>query len=254
MKRKYEIAVLSKGGFARTVRIYAPKKADRAVIMHDGQNVFCDEDAAYKKSWRALDILSAANIKNTAIIGVDCSPMRMDEYLPFPIELDEYKPSCGGTGGKASEYFDYLEQMLLPYLDKRFGFEKYAMLGSSAGALATLGFAARKNARVCAYGMFSTPLFICPKAYESMLASADFDDKAYYAVYCGGSELSGELTDPELLKAVPQLYVDSAFTLTNALRRGGATELTLSINNTGCHDEVSWRAPEKQFFEVFSKF
>ena len=71
MKRKYEIAVISKNGYARTVRIYAPKSADRAIIMHDGKNVFYDEDAVYKKSWRALDALKSAGVKNTAIIGVD---------------------------------------------------------------------------------------------------------------------------------------------------------------------------------------
>lgn len=252
MKRKYEIAVISKGGYARTVRIFAPKKADRAVIMHDGQNVFYDEDAAFKKSWRALDALQSAGIKNIAVIGVDCSPMRMDDYLPFPIELDEYKPSCDGTGGKAVEYFDYIEQMLLPYLDKRFAFKKYAMLGSSAGALATLGFAARKNPKLCAYGLFSTPLFICPEAYEKMLNSTEWDGDAHYRIYCGGNEQSGELTDPELIKAVPQLYVDSAFTLTNALRRGGVKNLTLTIDNTGVHDETCWRAPEELFFREFS--
>lgn len=252
MKRKYEIAVISKNGYARTVRIYAPKSADRAIIMHDGQNVFYDEDAAYKKSWRALDALKSAGVKNTAIIGVDCTPTRMDDYLPFPIELDEYKPSCGGTGGKAAEYFDYLEEMLLPYLDKRFGFKKYAMLGSSAGALATLGFAARKPAKFIAYGLFSAPLFICPAAYEKFFDALSLDGDAYYQAYCGGSELSGELDDPELIKAVPQLYVQSAFTLTDALRRGGAKKLTLTVNNEGVHDETCWRAPEKEFFAAFS--
>ena len=85
MKRKYEIAVLSKGAYARTVRLYVPQKADRAIIMHDGQNVFYDEDAAYKKSWRAIDALKAAGVKNTAIIGIDSvGATRYDDYLPFP--------------------------------------------------------------------------------------------------------------------------------------------------------------------------
>lgn len=56
-KRDYEIVVLSKGAFARTVRVFSPKKADRAILMHDGQNAFRDGDAAYYMSWRALDAL-----------------------------------------------------------------------------------------------------------------------------------------------------------------------------------------------------
>lgn len=251
MKRNYEIAVISKGAFARTVRIFAPKKADRAVIMHDGQNVFRDEDASFKKSWRALDVLKSAGIKNTAIVGIDSvDATREDDYMPFPTELEKY--GIPVSGGKADVYMDYLEQTLIPYLDKRFGFRFYGMLGSSAGALATLHFAARKNARVKAYGMFSTPLFVSPKAYDAFFKTATFDADGHYSVYSGGSEVSGEFTDTEILNAIPQLFVDDAFTLTNALRKSGVKNLRLQMDNLSVHDEVSWRAPEKVFMSDFA--
>lgn len=251
MKREYEIAVISKGAFARTVRIYAPKKADRAIIMHDGQNVFRDEDAAFKKSWRALEALKSSNIKNTAVIGIDSvDATREDDYMPFPTELEKY--GIPKSGGKADVYADYLEQTIIPYLDKRFGFKLYGMLGSSAGALATLHFAARKNARVKAYGMFSTPLFVSPEAYGKFFETASFDADCQYYVYCGGSEVSGEFEDPEILNAVPQLFVDDAFKLTNALRKSGVKILRLEVNNSAVHDEISWRAPEKIFMSDFA--
>ncbi|MCM1368111.1 MAG: alpha/beta hydrolase-fold protein [Roseburia sp.] len=251
MKRNYEIAVISKGAFARTVRIFAPKKADRAIIMHDGQNVFRDEDASFKKSWRATEILKSVGITNTAVIGVDSiDATREDDYMPFPTELEKYGVPV--SGGKADVYADYLEQTLIPYLDKRFGFGFYGMLGSSAGALATLHFAARKNARLKAYGMFSTPLFISPEAYSDFFKTATFDTNSYYNVYCGGSEVSGEFTAPEILNAIPQLFVDDAFTLTNALRKSGVKNLRLQMNNTSVHDELSWRAPEKVFMTDFA--
>lgn len=248
MKRKYEIAVLSKGGFARTVRIYAPKHADRAVIMHDGQNVFSDEEAAYGKSWRALDIIKSAGIKNTAIIGVDSTSTRYDDYLPFPSALSEYgMPEIGG--GKAEVYFDFTEHILLPYLDKRFGFERYALVGSSAGAIATLCFALRKIPKITAYGLFSTPLFVTRDKYAELLSDAEFNGDASYLVYVGGNETEGD-APPEV---VSNMYVDDAFAVVKSLRRGGARNVKLRLENDGVHDEISWRKPEAEFLKDFSK-
>ncbi|MDE6029690.1 MAG: hypothetical protein K2F90_05185 [Clostridiales bacterium] len=248
MKRKYEIAVLSKGGFARTVRIYAPKKADRAIIMHDGQNVFYDEDATYKKSWRALDAFKAAGIKNTAIIGIDSTATRDYDYMPFPSELDEY--GIPTTGGKADAYMEYLEEIIIPYLDKRFGFKFYGMLGSSNGGLATLYFAARKNARVKAYGLFSTPLFVSPKAFAEFFKTATFDADAYYKVYVGGNEITTD--KPELMKIEEQSFVTDSYVITDELRKSGVVDLDLTVTNVAKHDELAWRAPAREFYKKFS--
>ena len=250
MKRKYEIAVLSKGGFARTVRIYAPKKADRAIIMHDGQNVFYDSDATFKKSWRALEILNSLGIKNTAVIGIDSTPTRDYDYMPFPTELDKY--GIPQTGGGADAYMEYLDTIILPYLNKRFGFKQYAMLGSSAGALATLYFAARKNPLVKAYGLFSTPLFVSPAAFNKFFESATFDDGALYHVYCGGNEGTGEISE-ELKSLESDMYVQDAFTVTQALRNSNVQTIHVDIINTASHDEVNWRTPARKFFKLFSE-
>ncbi|MDE6401039.1 MAG: hypothetical protein K2L54_00325, partial [Clostridiales bacterium] len=228
MKRKYEIAVLSKGSYARTVRLYVPKKSDRAIIMHDGQNVFCDEDAAYKKSWRAIDVLRSAGIKNTAIIGIDCAPSRYDDYFPFPTELEKFGfPLCGGN---TKSYAEYIEQTIVPYLDKRFGFKFYGMAGSSAGANMTAYYAAKCDSRFKAYAMFSAALFVSPDAYGKFLDETRFDPNALYSVYAGGSEDTGEIPDPEIRKKIPQLYVDDAFALVNALRRSGAKNITFTYD------------------------
>ena len=249
MKRPYEVVILSNADFARTVRIYAPKKAARAIIMHDGQNAFLDGDASFGKSWRAIDVLKSIGAKNTAIIGIDSvGATREDDYMPFRSELSKY--GLEDSGGKAHIYSDYIETTVLPYLDKRFGFKFYGMLGSSAGALATIDFAARKNSRFKAYGIFSTPIFVSPTAYGEFFKTATFDASAHYYVYVGGSETEDA---GEFSKLVPQAYVDSAFLVTNMLRKSGVTNLELMLKNTAIHDEVHWRVPEKEFFKIFSK-
>ncbi|MCH5155155.1 MAG: hypothetical protein J1F69_00970 [Clostridiales bacterium] len=253
MKRKYEIAVLSRGGFARTVRIYAPKKADRAIIMHDGQNLFEDENATYKKSWRVLDALKAENIKNTAIIGIDSQGTREYDYLPFPCELKDLgKYHIRLVGGRADEYMAYITEIIIPYLDKRFNYKFYGMLGSSAGGLATLYFAAKAHSRFKAYGIFSAPLFVSPNAFKKFFDESTFDKNAYYKVYTGGDEHTGDV-EKEYAKIEAQMFVTDSYTITDALRGKDVKDLDLTVTNTGVHDELSWRAPEREFFKKFSE-
>lgn len=247
MKRKYEIAVISKDGFARSVRIFAPKKADRAIIMHDGQNVFREEDAVYKKSWRACDLLKKLGIKNVAVIGVDCAPTREFDYMPFPSELTDRGVNCGG---RADAYMDYIENMLVPYLDKRFGFKSYAMLGSSAGGAATLYFASRCNPRFSVYGMYSTPLFVSSHAYTEFFKTATFPKEAAYFVYAGGSERTA--SDKNLADLEPDLFVSDAYKVTDAVRKSGAKDVFLTVINSGLHDETAWREVFPQLLSYFS--
>ncbi|MCH5158013.1 MAG: hypothetical protein J1F33_02330 [Clostridiales bacterium] len=247
MKRKYEIAVLSMGDYARTLRIYAPKSADRAIIMHDGQNVFYDEDAAYKKSWRTLDLIKECGAKNTAIIGIDCTETRLDDYLPFPIELEQFGKKAGGN---TDVYCDYISSTVFPYLEKRFNFKHYAMLGSSAGSTATLYYAAKKDPKIKAYGLFSPPLFLCPSAFDKFLNETKFDSAASYYVYVGGKETADA---GEYSKLIPDLYVDAAHILVKGLRRGGATSIRARLENDAVHDEVYWRKPALEFISDFSK-
>lgn len=248
MKRKYEIVVLSKGGYARTLRIYAPKHADRAVIMHDGQNVFYDEDAAYKKSWRALDMLKAAKIKNVAIIGIDNMPTRDDDYFPFHVDAEKF--GMAPFGGKTDEYCEFITDIVLPYLDKRFGYKFYGALGSSFGATATLYLATKRDPRFRAYGMFSTPLFVYSDAFDKLFESKPFDKAAMYRVYVGGNE---EADLGEYSPLVPELYVDDAHKLIKALRFSGATDIRMRLEGQNVHDEISWREPEREFFADFAK-
>ncbi len=247
MKRKYEIAVVSKNGYARTVRIFAPKNADRAIILHDGQNVFYDSDAAFGKSLRALDALKSLGIKNTAIIGIDCTPTRDDDYLPFPADFGYTRP----RGGKAAEYVRYIEDGLLPYLDKRFGFKSYAMAGASAGALATLYFCAGNNEKFKAYGFMSTPLFVAQSAFADFFEKTKFPTDCIYEIYVGGNERAAEVK--ERADEIPAMYVADAYALTAALGKSGATRLRLTVQADGVHDETCWRAPFTRLLFDFSK-
>ncbi len=216
MKRNHEIVVLSKGAYARTLRIYSPKKATRAIITHDGISAF-ERDGIF-------DLLKRC-AKNTAFVAIDAAPSRLDDYFPFRTENPNYSETA--FGGNAERYRDYFFGTVLPYLDKRFGYAEYAMLGYGAGAAATLYFAAAEHAHphVTAYGILCAPLFVAPESFSEFLNGAKFADARYY-VYSDKSNFR-----EQTITAPDALYSASAVSIAAALQRCGVRRVSLEINN-----------------------
>lgn len=216
MKRDHEIVVLSKGAYARTVRIYSPKKATRAIITHDGQTAF-EKNGVF-------DILKR-RVKNIALIAIDGAPSRLDDYFPYRTQKTEY--SDNAFGGYAEKYREYVMQTVIPYLDKRFGYAEYAMLGYAAGAAATLFFAdsAHSHPRVTAYGIFCAPLFVAPDEFSRFLTGTRFAD-ASYRIYTDKTNFR-----EQTITAPDALYSASAVSIAAALQRCGVNKISLEINN-----------------------
>ena len=129
----------------RTIRIYLPDgyRADSTegypvLYMHDGQNLFRDEDSAYGE-WRVdetLDGLTASGaVPPTIVVGVDNSDERMVDYSP------DFDPGYG-FGGKGDDYADFLVELVKPLVDTHFatrcGRTSTSIAGSSMGGLISL--------------------------------------------------------------------------------------------------------------------
>lgn len=216
MKRNHEIVVLSKGAYARTVRIYSPKKATRAIITHDGQTAFAQNGI--------FDLLRSCT-KNTALVAIDATPTRLDDHFPFRTENVDCIDSP--FGGNADQYRDYVTQTLLPYLDKRFGYAEYAVIGYGSGAAATLYLAdaAHAHPRVTTYGIFCAPLFVAPEGFSRFLNDTKFADARYYVYSDGANFREQAVTAPNAL------YSASAVSIAAALQRCGVRSVSLQINN-----------------------
>jgi predicted alpha/beta superfamily hydrolase len=132
----------------RTVRVYLPDDYDEnsekrypVLYMHDGQNLYKDEDAGYGMSWGISDFLNESDIE-IIVVGIDCNTegyKRLDEYSPwkssamskvFPVSEDE-------IGGEGKEYIDYIVNELKPMIDRKYRTisEETSMAGSSMGGL-----------------------------------------------------------------------------------------------------------------------
>ncbi|ALC88996.1 esterase [Bacillus sp. FJAT-18017] len=133
----------------RTIRVYLPKgypesKSHYPVLyMHDGQNVFRDEESIGGVSLRLGDYLDEAGI-GLIVVAIDTPPTteeRLDQYCPWP--CGEFSKELIGSlsphGGKGDEYIDYIVNELKPYIDSTYKTiqDNTMMAGCSLGGLIT---------------------------------------------------------------------------------------------------------------------
>ena len=112
-----------------------PEREYPVLYMHDGQNLFYDDTAAYGFAWEvddiADDLVASGDMDEVIIIGVYNTAARIDEYTPT------VDPSYGGGDGPL--YADFLIHDLKPWIDGHYrtltGPDDTAVMGSSLGGL-----------------------------------------------------------------------------------------------------------------------
>ena len=112
----------------------------RAILFHDGQNVF-DADAPFG-SWQAGDALAAPDYADVIGLAVDNAADRFDAYTHVADNLAE----IGGTaGGRANDYLALLRDEALPFFREHYGIvasgDSLVIAGSSLGGLVSLWIA-----------------------------------------------------------------------------------------------------------------
>ena len=132
----------------RQIRVYLPKSYNEekkkypVLYMHDGQNVFNDNDAIGGTSLELEKFLDENGLE-VIVVGIDQNTNdRINEYCPWV--NGEYSRKILGhvstTGGKGKEYVDFIVNELKPFIDKNYRTLKdhTAMAGISLGGLITI--------------------------------------------------------------------------------------------------------------------
>lgn len=118
------------------------------ILMHDGQNLFSDEEAAYGRSWRLLSQIHDPAFPRCRVVGISNNQIghgRLNEYSPF-VCSDEFGIHAGfglDVGGLGDHYLDWLVHHLIPELSQHFKFNAIYMGGSSMGGYISLAGALR---------------------------------------------------------------------------------------------------------------
>lgn len=114
----------------RTIRVYTPRgyqeetKRYPVLYMHDGQNVFEDQDAIGGVSLGLKDYLDENEIE-IIVVGIDTNTEgegRYNEYCPW-VDGEFSKNLLGKpsyTGGKGDAYVDFIVSELKPRIDSKY--------------------------------------------------------------------------------------------------------------------------------------
>jgi predicted alpha/beta superfamily hydrolase len=137
-------------GNGRKLRIYLPpgyaensKKRYPVLYMHDGQNLFDANTAAYGVEWNIDEVadrmIANGSMQEVIIVGIDNTADRIAEYTPC------CDPKHGG--GKLNDYAKFITSTLKPWVDSHYRTQKdrqhTAIMGSSLGGIASVYIAAK---------------------------------------------------------------------------------------------------------------
>lgn len=199
----------------RKIRIYLPndyhKTPDRypVIYMHDGQNVFDDDEAVGGKSLRLREFLEYERIQ-VIVVAIDSGERRMSEYCPFPTgeiskEITATEPM---TDVKGKEYLDFIVSDLKPYIDRTYRTlkESSSMAGISLGGLLTI-YAVCRYPHVFSKGAaISSAFFRNQEEIERFIGEADLSNVEKLYLDCGTVESGGRRMDKVFYETNQSIY------------------------------------------------
>lgn len=188
----------------RLIRVYIPKsyqKSDKhypVLYMHDGQNVFRNDNAISGVSLELENYLDENNL-DTIVVAIDQnSEERKNEYCPWENEtysksfLEDKMMSFGGSG---SSYIEFIVEELKPYIDQTYRTQKShaAMAGISLGGLITLYAACTHPHLFTNIVVFSSAFYANQEKIEELLDTTDLSALTSLYMDCGTNEAGSNL-------------------------------------------------------------
>ncbi len=226
----------------RTIRVWLPEGYDNSkdnypvLYMHDGQNCFDQNTAAFGMEWNIdgalTELIKAGDVPPMIVVGIDnAGTQRSWEYNAPEINFQ-------GRNGRADQYVRFLTDEVMPAVNERFrvktGPEHTAIGGSSFGANVTL------YALMHAPGTFGQALIesaairFAGPAFEEIITDhpGPWCDRAFIGM---GTQETG---DP----ARDSIYAEAATVLADHLVACGVPKkhVTLVIDDGAAHNENAW--------------
>lgn len=213
------------------------------ILMHDGQNLFEDEEAAYGRSWRLLSQIQDPSFPKVRVVGISNNQMgngRLDEYSPF-VCSDEFGINAGfglEVGGKGDLYLKWIFDTIVPGLRDLIPFTDVYMGGSSMGGyislVAALDYSDKLSGVFCmsnAWWFAYEPLVQRIRSFQGVLPKIYLDT---------GTKESKNA-------AIRRSYRDLHDAITAELRQKNPEVLISKMIKKGLHNEEAW---EHRFSEI----
>lgn len=221
-----------------------PEKSYPVIYMHDGQNVFFDEESYSGHSWRVIESLSDNTCLDAILVAIDhAMAYRLPEYSPFEIELplDFKVPTYGGNG---QLYGKWLVEVLKPYIDSHFPTkddQSHTFLaGSSMGGLITAYIAGLYPDTFGGIGVLSLASWISEKAFLEFTTEHPLSKKTKVFIQVGTNEGDVKNKEPQVSKS--QAYLNNSLAYYHSLLSYGhpIKNCQLKVIAGAIHEEKVW--------------
>lgn len=224
----------------RDLWVYLPPGYDASsdrypvLYMHDGQNLFYDQQAFGGNSWQvnqACDrLIASGQLSPLIVVGIANTPDRIDDYTWVPGDVN-------GTpeGGWGPRYAQFLTEELKPFIDQNFRTrpdrENTGVMGSSLGGLIDIYLGRYDSATFGKIGIMSPSVWWDDRAVLGAATSMPTDLKIWLDVGDReGDEPAQTAADAVALKQ--ELLMDG-------YQQG--KNLGWFEDPMGGHDELAWR-------------
>jgi predicted alpha/beta superfamily hydrolase len=182
----------------RQIRVFLPKnynlnnKHYPVMYMHDGQNLFHDQDAINGTSLNLENYLDEQGLE-VIVVGIDQNPdERVNEYCPWV--NGEYSKKLLGetspTGGKGDQYIEFIVNELKPFIDQKYRTlqDQTAMVGISLGGLISTYAACKYPQIFTNVAIFSSAFYRNQEEIEKLIQSSDLSLIESFYLDCGTKE------------------------------------------------------------------
>lgn len=251
MIEQYTITIDALSDEERNLTVYVPDSFEEddtlrypVLYMHDGQNIFFDEDATYGKSWGVCDYL-IENDSQIIVVGIDSSRnpdnTRLCEYSPF--SYDDYK--FGYIKGKGKTYVKWMVEELKPFIDENYPTlterENTYIAGSSMGGLISYYALFNHNDVFSKAACLSPSLWVDNKKLLNLAKKAKLDPNSEIYMDYGSNEAFGKFG---------KRACECFWNCVDVLRNKNIT-LNVRVIEGGSHNEASWERQLPAFMPMF---
>jgi len=238
----------------KKIWIYLPNNYDAGenfpvVYMNDGQDLFYDNLAKRRVSWRVaetMDELYHRENISAIIVGIE-SDDRQKEFLPWNTAKKKPFFKADDSINYGQEYADFLAKILKPYIDKNYKTDERAcntaIAGADLGALSAVYTGLKYNyifGNICS---FSLKADACKNKLEKFVSEIECEKTPSFYIYCGGAESQSNAENKEFLK-------NSAFLSQTIFKRNAKIRQTL--DSTGLNHESRWGEEFYGFMRYFA--
>ncbi|MFE7065108.1 alpha/beta hydrolase [Sutcliffiella sp. NPDC057660] len=229
---------------------HASEKRYPVLYMHDGQNLFLDEEASFGVSWGLKDYLEESDLE-IIVVGIDCNHEgyeRFNEYAPWKNEElgmrlfnDENL-----TGGKGKEYIEYITHELKPRIDEKYRTnpDDTAMAGSSMGGLISTYAGCKYPHIYKKIGSLSSAYWINQADIEAYIKESDLSGLERFYMDIGTKEDTSFINH--------QIYIESSQAVYELLKEK-VEYVRFDVIEDAVHNEAAWRARLPEFLGYLYK-